>query len=48
LSHVLAAAALPMWILLITCSALFLYPFVRQPASFSRLAVDAEESEVWS
>ncbi len=43
-----AAAALPLWILFVMLTALVLYPFVRQSASYSRSALRGGESEAWS
>ena len=48
LGNALVGAALPVWIILITCTALVLYPFVRQSASYSRLGLKADHSGAWS
>ena len=45
---VAGAAALPLWILCITLTALVLYPFVRQTASYSRPAMRPGETEACS
>jgi hypothetical protein len=41
----LVAAALPVWLVLVTTSALVMYPFVRQHASYPRAALRISETE---
>lgn len=41
------AASLPVWLVVVTISALVLYPFVRQHASYPRAALQISETEVW-
>jgi hypothetical protein len=48
LQQTVAATALPLWILVITLTALVLYPFVRQSASYPRFGLKAGESEACS
>ena len=48
LQQTLTATALPLWIFLITLTALVLYPFVRQSASYPRFGLKAGESEACS